>query len=78
MLNAGALGCLKTDLDKPLKYTGIKEAIEMKLAGFKKGLIPRGVIDKLSDEYAEECDISHFDETMLANKAESIAQEYEK
>ncbi len=52
--------------------------MENKLAGFKKGLIQRDVIDKLSDEYAKECDTSHLDETILANKAEAIAQEYEK
>ena len=75
---AGALGHLKTDFDKPLSYTDIKEAMERKLEGFKKGLIPRDVIDKLSDEYAKECDISHLDETILANEVESIAQEYEK
>ncbi len=52
--------------------------MERKLAGFKKGLIPRDVIDKQSDEYSNECDILHLDETILANKAELIAQEYEK
>ncbi len=71
----GALGHLKTVFNKPLKYTDIKEAMERKLAGFNKGLLPRDTIDKLSDdEYTEECDISHLDEKILAIKAESIAQ----
>ncbi len=52
--------------------------MKSKLTGFKKGLMPRDVIDKLSDEYTEDCDISHLNETILANKAESLAQEYEK
>ncbi len=52
--------------------------MERKLAGFKKGLIPRDVINKLSDEYAKECNTSHLNETILANEEETIAQEYEK
>ena len=53
MLIVGALGHLKTDFDKPLKCTHIKEAMKRKLAGFKTGLIPRDVIDKLTEEYAK-------------------------
>ena len=78
MLIEGDLGRLKTDFNKPLNYTDIKKMMERKLAGFKKGLISRDVIDKLLDEYAKECDISHLNEIILANKVESIAQEYEK
>ena len=52
--------------------------MEKKLAGFKKGLIPKVDREELAESWAEEIDVAKLDPLIVAIEADAIAKQYEK